>query len=148
MEQVKHGWVPCLSTHLDRRSQVLHCPPGQNHPGRWLVVAARKHCPGNPPEMWSHSWTGPGSAGFSGFAAKYGVTMLAIHSQCVCARVLTSASTLLSSLILLPLRLRYVRLGHFSDSVSRDPERLLSLSSSWSTHKHHTCHTNTLFLSG
>lgn len=37
----------------------------------------------------------------------------------------------LRSLILLPLRLRCVKFGHFSDSTSNPPEILLSLSSSF-----------------
>lgn len=49
---------------------------------------------------------------------------------------LTRGSMVLRSLILLPLRLRWVRLGHFSASTSRPPEILLSLSSSYYKHTH------------
>lgn len=48
---------------------------------------------------------------------------------------LTSGSMLLSSLILLPLRFRYARLGHVSASASRFPVMVLSLTSSY-THTH------------
>lgn len=43
---------------------------------------------------------------------------------------LTNGSIVLRSLILFPLRLRCVRLGHFSARTSNPPEILLSLSSS------------------
>lgn len=45
--------------------------------------------------------------------------------------ILTRASTVPRSLILLPLRFRYVRLGHLSARTSRPPEMTLSLNSSY-----------------
>lgn len=49
---------------------------------------------------------------------------------------LTSGSIVPRSFILLPLRFRCVRFGHFSANTSSPPEILLSLSSSWKARKH------------